>query len=64
MKNAKLYATIALAILVLIVIVQNFGKVSVKLLFVTLEMPHILLLLLTVSIGFVIGVMYSSLRRK
>jgi uncharacterized integral membrane protein len=66
MQNAKLFAIAVLVIAAIIVIVQNTAAVETRLLFATVTMPRAVLLLLTLSIGFVLGILftYSTKRRK
>ena len=56
MKKAKLIAAVILIVLVIIVIAQNIGPVNTTLLFVDISMPQALLLVITLLIGFGIGV--------
>ena len=65
MKNLKLIAAVVVGILVVIVTLQNTHEVETRLLFVTIAMPRAVLLLVTLVIGFVIGLLVSGrLRAK
>ena len=65
MKNLKLIAAVVVGILVVIVMLQNTHEVETRLLFVTITMPRAVLLLVTLVIGFVIGLLVSGrLRAK
>ncbi|HHN47642.1 MAG TPA: LapA family protein [Bacteroidales bacterium] len=59
MKNTKLIIIIVLVVAVLLLIFQNTDYVRVTLLFFRLEMPMILLLLITTGIGFLIGLLVA-----
>lgn len=54
--SAKALALLVLVLLVVIVILQNTETVETKLLFVTLNMPRALLLLLNLAIGYALGI--------
>ena len=56
MKRLKIAGVALLAVLVLIVILQNTTAVETKLLFVTVTMPRAILLIVTMLIGYVLGV--------
>jgi uncharacterized integral membrane protein len=51
----KLGVIAGLAILVLIIAIQNTANVETKLLFATITMPRAILLFVMMAIGFVIG---------
>lgn len=55
MKKFRPIAVVVLAVLVLVVVLQNTESVRTKLLFVTVEMPRALLLLVTMLVGVVVG---------
>lgn len=59
MTRAKLIIAGILALLLLIVILQNTAAVETKILFVTLTMPRAVLLLGTTLVGFILGVLMS-----
>jgi len=59
MKNTKLIIIIILVVAALLLILQNTDYVRVTLFFFRLEMPMILLLLITTGIGFLIGLLIS-----
>lgn len=52
MKTAKLIAILVLTVVLGIVVIQNSAPVQTRFLFITVEMPQILLLLLTAGAGF------------
>jgi lipopolysaccharide assembly protein A len=60
MNKLKLIAIGALALLVLVVVLQNTQAVETKLLFVTLTLPNAALLFGTLIIGFAIGVLTAG----
>jgi uncharacterized integral membrane protein len=68
MKKAKLITAGILALLIVIVILQNTEAVETRLLFVTVTMPRALLLMITLVVGFAIGIiapgMYAKMREK
>ena len=64
MDKVKLIITLAVAIITLIIILQNTAVVETKLLFVTVSMPLVLLLFMTLLIGFILGVVGSISWRK
>lgn len=57
MARWKLGAVALIAIVAIIVVAQNTQSVETKLLFVRVVMPRAVLLLITVLIGFVLGVL-------
>ena len=59
MTRTKLVITAVLALLVLIVILQNTTPVETKVLFFTLTMPRAVLLIGTTLIGFLLGVLVA-----
>jgi len=60
MSRWKLAAVAIIAILAIIVVLQNTQAVETKLLFVTVTMPRAVLLFVTLLIGFVIGVLATE----
>lgn len=56
----RLFGIAALAIVVVIVILQNTAPVETKLLFVSITMPRAVLLFLTFVIGFVVGLLAAG----
>ena len=60
MKKAKTIVIIVVAILLIIVFLQNTQSVEPKILFMTLIMPRVLLLAITLLVGFVIGLVVAS----
>ena len=60
MKKAKIIGTIIVSLLVLIIFLQNTQSAETKLLFVTIKMPIVILLMLTVLIGFIGGLVTTS----
>jgi uncharacterized integral membrane protein len=63
MRNAKLVAILILTVLLGIIVLQNRDPVQTRLLLVTVEMPQILLLVLTAGAGFVLGLLVSLVVR-
>lgn len=57
MKKAKPIAILAIVIVLAVVIFQNRSPVQAHFLFITVEMPVILLLVLTAALGFVLGML-------
>jgi uncharacterized integral membrane protein len=57
MTRTKLIIAGILALLVLIVILQNTAAVETKILFITLTMPRAVLLIGTTLVGFILGVL-------
>jgi uncharacterized integral membrane protein len=55
MQKAKHILWIVLAILAVIVILQNTASVETKILFVTITMPRAVLLFITAVLGYAIG---------
>ena len=64
MKKTKLIAVIILALLCLIILLQNTATVETKILFITITMPRAVLLLTTTTIGFALGVLVSLIMCK
>ena len=59
MKKLRLIMTLVLAVLVIIVVLQNTEAVETQLLFATVTMPRAVLLLTTALIGFALGILTS-----
>jgi len=59
MNKLKLYAALILAILVIVLIIQNIEPVETKLLFVTIVMPRAALLAIVMLIGMATGILLS-----
>ncbi|MDI6699320.1 MAG: LapA family protein [Candidatus Saccharicenans sp.] len=64
MRTARLIILIIVVILLAIIIIQNREPVKTHFLFATVEMPHILLLLITAAAGFVAGLMVALLSER
>lgn len=60
MSRWKLAAVAVIAILAIIVVAQNTQAVETKLLLVTVTMPRAILLLVTMLIGFVLGILTAG----
>lgn len=59
MKKTKLIAILILVCALVVVIVQNRSPVQAHFLLITVEMPVILLLLLTAGLSFALGLLVS-----
>ena len=59
MKKMRLIATLVLAVVVVILVLQNTEAVETQLLFATVTMPRAVLLLTTALIGFALGILTS-----
>lgn len=59
MYKFRLICAAVLALIALIIVVQNTEPVETRLLFVTLTMPRAFLLMGTTIIGFILGVLWS-----
>ena len=59
MKKLRLIVTLVLAVLMVIVVLQNTDAVETRLLFATVTMPRAVLLLTTALIGFAVGILTS-----
>lgn len=64
MKTGKLIGILVLVIVLGIVFIQNREPVRTHFLFITIEMPHILLLLLTAGGGFALGILTALFTRS
>jgi putative membrane protein len=59
MRNVRLIVILVVAVLILIVILQNMEPVSTRILFVTVTMPRAALLFVTLVVGFIIGLIVA-----
>lgn len=64
MRTTRLIVLIVVVVLLAIIIIQNREPVRTHFLFATVEMPHILLLLITAAAGFVAGLMVALLSER
>lgn len=67
MNKAKLIAILVIVCTLVVVIVQNRGPVQAHFLFIAVEMPVILLLVLTTALGVILGLLaafYNSPRSR
>lgn len=64
MKKAKVILIIVILLLALVVFLQNTEAVETKFLFMRFTMPRVLLLLLTFTLGFVGGMITTSVILK
>lgn len=64
MKNWKLILIAVSLLLVAIIVFQNTGEVTTKLLFAKVVVPQAVLLIGTFAIGFAVGVLYTLRRRQ
>mgnify|MGYP005850131227 CR=1 FL=1 len=55
MKTWKIITTLVVAVLVLIVVLQNTAAMETQILFFTLTLPRALRLFLTFLVGFILG---------
>ncbi|MGI5876563.1 MAG: LapA family protein [Dethiobacteria bacterium] len=62
--KAKVWIIIVIAILLLIILVQNTGPVTLNLFFWGITMPQILLLFFSIIIGLVIGYIIRLFSKK
>ena len=60
MKKTKTIISAIVSLLILIVILQNTQAVETRLLFMKVTMPRALLLVVTLLVGFVIGIVAAS----
>ena len=61
MKNLKLYPFFILAVLAIIIILQNTVEVPVRILYLTMTAPLAALLLMTLLVGMVLGMLIAYL---
>lgn len=59
MAKLKLVGALVLAILAVVIVLQNTASVETKILFQTVTMPRAVLLLIATMIGFALGVLVS-----
>jgi uncharacterized integral membrane protein len=64
MNRIKLIIIIVLAVIGIIVVLQNTSEVNTQILFMTITMPHAILLFITLLLGFVLGVLVSMFHAK
>lgn len=66
MNNASLMGILVLVFALGALIIQNRAPVETHFLFITIQMPHILLLVLAIGGGFALGLLvaYGMYRRK
>ena len=57
--KAKIGGTVVLAVLVIIIILQNRESVTTEILFIDIPLPRAVLLLITLLIGIAIGMLIS-----
>jgi lipopolysaccharide assembly protein A len=62
-KKIKTFFIVVVTLLILIVIFQNTQAVQTKLLFQTVTMPKALLIIISLLIGFALGVIVTTLLR-
>ena len=60
----KLISIALLAVLAMVVMFQNTTSVETKILFVSVTMPRSLLLLMTLAVGFVLGILFSLMASR
>lgn len=64
MNKIKLIAILVLAIMCIIIVLQNTEPVVTKILFITITMPRAVLLLTTAIFGFAIGMLVPFIRSR
>lgn len=64
MRKAKLITAIVIAVLVVVLLLQNTDPVETRLIFMSVKMPRAMLLLVTFLLGFVAGAAVSKGFRK
>ena len=64
MKNIKIILITVAVSLSVVVALQNTQQVETKFLFTTITMPRVLLLLATLTLGFIIGFITAGLLRR
>jgi uncharacterized integral membrane protein len=64
MDKAKLIIALLIAIVTVIVVLQNTEAVETRLLFVTVTMPRVLMLFLMLVIGFILGIITALSRTR
>ena len=60
----KVIISLILGIIILIIIIQNVSDVPTKILFWTIELPHIFLLFIVFAIGILVGMMLPGFLSK
>lgn len=61
MKSLKMYSVVILAVLALVIILQNIVEVPVRVLYLTMTAPLAVLLLMTLLVGIVLGMFIAYL---
>ena len=64
MKNIKIVLIAVVLTLAVVVALQNKEQVETKFLFTSITMPRVMLLLLTLALGFIIGIITAGLLRR
>jgi uncharacterized integral membrane protein len=64
MDKTKLIIALLIAIITVIVVLQNTEAVQTRLLFVTVTMPRVLMLFLMLAIGFILGIITALSRTR
>jgi len=64
MRRAKLITAVVIAVLVVVLLLQNTQAVETRLIFMSVTMPRAMLLLVTFLLGFVSGAVVSKGFRK
>ncbi len=64
MKRAKVIGALVLAVVAIVVILQNTEPVETRLLFMTVTMPRAVLLMLTTLVGFALGLLVCLIRPR
>ncbi len=66
MKRTKTIVLVVLAVLAVIIMLQNTQMMETRILFITISMPRALLLFVTLMVGFGLGILVAltSFRRK
>jgi len=64
MKNIKLFLFLLLSIILVLVVVQNTDPIQARFLWLTAEVPAIILLFVTAAGGFVSGLLVALLMKS
>ena len=64
MKNVKLAVLLTIVLTLVVVVVQNTAPVRTRFLWLTADVPAVLLLFLTAAGGFAAGILVALLMRK
>lgn len=64
MDKTKLIIALLIAIVTVIVVLQNTEAVQTRLLFITVTMPRVLMLFLMLVIGFILGIITALSRTR